>query len=147
MTQKFADRVIAKREKPRRHRIKQPRLAMHAGGGRSLVHTDRGRGRQRADIDNERVGDGDELVRLLRRVNHRRRGAQREKRVGGDIHRDKIRDVLDKRATCAGFAKKLARHYRQRFSVDIHTRPPFPANSLRRIAQGGQIELLRAFAG
>ena len=67
------------------------------GDPRRRLHADDPIGRQRADVDDQRVGDGAEVLGLLRRVDHRRRSADRQQRIGGDVHRDIIGHRLDER--------------------------------------------------
>lgn len=82
-------------------RIQHPGLAQPRRRARRHAHAlDPGR-RQRADIDGQRIGDGDELGHLLDGMHHGRRGAHRQHGVGGRIHGHEVGDVLHQRRALA----------------------------------------------
>jgi hypothetical protein len=101
LEQQPAGRLIAIARRADADGIEHPRAAEPSGDlGRSL-HADDPILRQRADVDDERAGDRAEVLRLLRRMDHCRRGADRQQSIGGDVHRHEIGHRLNERAAVA----------------------------------------------
>ncbi len=98
LSEQPAGRLVAIARRADADGIEHPGTPEPSGDLGRRLHADNPILRQRADIDDERVGDRAEVLGLLRSMDHRRRGADRQQRVGGDVHRHKIGHRLDERA-------------------------------------------------
>ncbi len=78
-------------------RVEHPGAPAPARDIRCRLHADDPIGGQGADVDDQGLGDRAEILRLLRRVDHRRRSADRQQRVGRDVHRHIIGHRLNER--------------------------------------------------
>src|SRR3954470_138902 len=64
--------------------------------------------RERADVEHERGSEPDHLLDLLSRVRHHRQRTERESRVGGLVHDDVVRDLVDERLPLAQLTQRGA---------------------------------------
>ena len=83
------------------HRVQHPGRAHLAGLGGRLLHRFDPAGVQRADVDHQRVRRLDDLVDLLARVRHHRRGADGEQDVRAQVHGDQVGDRMHQRVARA----------------------------------------------
>ena len=101
------------------------------GGG---VHRDVARaaplGIEGAEIDQQRIGAGDERGDLLDRERHRRHAAGGQQHIGGEILRHRVGDAMNARAARAQALKREAgglRHLVTRCCGMPHLSVPPPA--------------------
>ena len=93
--------------------------------------------RERADVQDERAGEPDHLLDLLRRVRHHGQRPERERRVRRLVHHHVVRDLVDERLALPHAAPTTPGAHAAPFRLRMSTGPSPAPSSGEAVRDGG----------